>query len=1496
MKTKMKFSKQILSVLLCLAMLISYVPMTAYAAASGACGDGVNWTLTDDGVLTISGSGVMPNYRMVAQVPYYSYRNEINEIVIESGVTAIGNLAFSGCENLKKLTIKGDINRIGARAFAQCSAITEITYCGVNAPSDLGTNIWVNGLDISVAVPENYAEGVETFANLSVSRTLPATGGEAETPTYGVKIVGHTTDTGVVVKSIISDGVAAERATHGKDLTVVLEITGEGTVDEVYVRYIEIGTDRYYFADEDCPVTLNVETLTVTIPGNLVDGTVAIDTGIMLNVIVNLEGGYLKDTNYGKRWYDADPSDDVAALSKDYAFYGYGGSWAWNDCFARDGYILKEITSNLAQHGPYDPDREVGPVLDRDMELTLVWEECTEHNYVNGTCEHCGQAQHTHNWTYTVNDAKDTIAATCTADGCTNTNGGSVKLVAPTELTYNGTAKEATFQFDNWQLGDDAKPTISYNDTDKVAVTNKDIVATITLGVESASVTYKVKPASISGATVTADTVNYTGSAQTPDVSVVLNGKTLVKDTDYTVSYNNNTNAGTATVTVTGTGNYEGTATGTFTITDTAEPTGAILIKDNTWLQFLNNITFGLFFKENVDVIVTADGTGSAVDKVEYLFSSTELNKNNLPADGWKTVEGNNGTYTFAITAQNKGAVYVKITDAYGNVAVINSDGIVVYTDSKVAEDTVYFTYQSTEDAVIDLELNGNTVKNVLFNGHEITNYWSVGGNKLTLDADYLGRLVVLDNGAGYPVTVYFNPLGVETEKVELKDEFTLVIQKADGSVTNISNIGKTYDGTSVSEPTFDKLGDGVATVEYKVKDADESTYTTDAPKNAGDYVVRVTVAEGTNHKEASATAEFTIDKVAITVTADAKSKTYGEGDPALAWNITSGALVNGEQLTGINISRVSGENANTYAITVSQVDGANKNYDITFVDGIFTINAKTLNATVVVNGAPFTYNGSKHEPEIAVKDGNTVIPANEYEVGYANNINAGTATVTITDKDGGNYVVNGTATFIINKADPVIGTVGVDGVVKDSTKPSDVVLTRTNATVNGVLTLADNAMLANKSTYRWVFTPTDTDNYNVINGDVQIDVLDTVLPTAEIKVDTNEWKHFINNITFGLFFKETQEVTIVAADNENGSGIKEILYFVSDNELEEEDLATVEWKSYAEAFNIEPDGKYVIYAKVADKDGNTVVINSDGVVVDETAAVVSGITDGETYYGQLVFTVTDELAGVKSVVIDGVDKTHFEGQYLINGDNAEHTVIVTDNAGNVTEYKVTVYKNYTVTYKADGESISTETVGHGKDANLPSVPAKDGYVGKWDGDGKNITGDTTITVVYTEIPVVKPDEVKPEDKSDLEDAKEKLEEMLEDDSYTDDDKKDIQDAIDDIDDALDIIGNVEAVEELIDKLPDTIKKDDEAAIKAADDAYNALTDYEKSLVDEDAKKALDDAKAALAELKKPADTDSPQTGDNSNMALWIALLFISGGAVITLTVVDRKRRMASKR
>ena len=408
--------------------------------------------------------------------------------------------------------------------------------------------------------------------------------------------------------------------------------------------------------------------------------------------------------------------------------------------------------------------------------------------------------------------------------------------------------------------------------------------------------------------------------------------------------------------------------------------------------------------------------------------------------------------------------------------------------------------------------------------------------------------------------------------------------------------------------------------------------------------------------------------------------------------------------------------------------------------------------------------------------------------------------------------------------------------------------------------------------------------------------VADITAPTAKIEVAENGWTTFLNTITFGQFFKEKQDVTISATDL--GSGVNSIEYYIANGEMTLDAVkAITAWEGYNGTFRINPDNQYVIYAKVTDNAGNITYISSDGLVLDATAPALFGIENNGVYYGDKIFkAIDDHFLKIKIDGIDVTDTTQGDDEYKVTADNTEHTVTVTDKAGNVTEYKITVYKNYTVTFKVDGATVDTQTVGYGKDANLLSVPAKDGYVGKWDSDGKNIIGDTTITAVYTAIPVVKPDDVKPEDKAGLEDTKKQLEDMLDDDSYTDDDKKDIQDAIDDIDDALEVIENVEAVEELIDKLPDTSKKDDEPAIKAADDSYNALTDYEKSLVDEDAKKALADAKAALAGLNKPADTDSPQTGDNSHMFLWIALLFISGGAVITLTVVDRKRRMASNR
>jgi len=343
---------------------------------------------------------------------------------------------------------------------------------------------------------------------------------------------------------------------------------------------------------------------------------------------------------------------------------------------------------------------------------------------------------------------------------------------------------------------------------------------------------------------------------------------------------------------------------------------------------------------------------------------------------------------------------------------------------------------------------------------------------------------------------------------------------------------------------------------------------------------------------------------------------------------------------------------------------------------------------------------------------------------------------------------------------------------------------------------------------------------------------------------------------------------------------------------------------------NVSDSGTYKVEVTATLKDGTNIVVTSDTAtaskeqnvkILHATNTLYYDANGGEggprsSYTGGTSLNVSKDVPTREHYdFVAWNTKTDGSG----DGYTVEDAYTFTGDGGNggcvVTLYAQWKLKEYTVTYLADGQPVSTEKVEYGKDATLPAVPEKDGYVGKWDSDGKNIAGDTTISAVYTEIPVVKPDEVKPEDKTTLEDTKAELEEELKDESYTGEDKEKIQDAIDNIDDALEVIGNVENVEEKIGKLPETITKNDEAAIKAAEEAYNALSDYEKSLVDADAKKALDDAKAALAELNKPKDPNSPQTGDNSNMFLWIALLFISGGAVIALTVVDKKKR-ATKR
>ena len=131
---------------------------------------------------------------------------------------------------------------------------------------------------------------------------------------------------------------------------------------------------------------------------------------------------------------------------------------------------------------------------------------------------------------------------------------------------------------------------------------------------------------------------------------------------------------------------------------------------------------------------------------------------------------------------------------------------------------------------------------------------------------------------------------------------------------------------------------------------------------------------------------------------------------------------------------------------------------------------------------------------------------------------------------------------YTIGKANPQIGTVTASE-LSDSLNVPDVTLSRTDTSVEGTLALADNTTLQwGENTCEYVFTPTDTTNYNTVTGQVTVTVKDTVMPTGEISIKANKWSEFLSTVTFG-WYKPTDKITITASDEV--SGVKQISYFI---------------------------------------------------------------------------------------------------------------------------------------------------------------------------------------------------------------------------------------------------------------------------------------------------------------------------------------------------------------
>ena len=316
-------------------------------------------------------------------------------------------------------------------------------------------------------------------------------------------------------------------------------------------------------------------------------------------------------------------------------------------------------------------------------------------------------------------------------------------------------------------------------------------------------------------------------------------------------------------------------------VADITAPEVEVSIRGNSFKEFLNRITFGLFFKQTQTVEVKAHDFGSGIKKVEYLLSETAFADKDAITGSWTELDLNDAFKAyFSIEPSQKTFVYVRVTDMSDNITVVNTDGMVVYTDAEAITGAQTFTKNTDFDVVYKLNLNGNFVAKVYNGTEEIgagSDYALLANGMLMLKNSYLRTLAAGE----YTIRLTIKPMGENYADNSGNDApadvvMKLTVEKKAPTLDHTPSDGKIYDGKPIGKPTLNTDSDGALTFEYKRADEEDTAYTTEAPKNVGKYTIRITTAETDTFKSASSTMEFEIQPKEVTIS-DVKvaDKTY---------------------------------------------------------------------------------------------------------------------------------------------------------------------------------------------------------------------------------------------------------------------------------------------------------------------------------------------------------------------------------------------------------------------------------------------------------------------------------------------------------------------------------------------------------------------------------------------------------------------------------------------
>ena len=436
-------------------------------------------------------------------------------------------------------------------------------------------------------------------------------------------------------------------------------------------------------------------------------------------------------------------------------------------------------------------------------------------------------------------------------------------------------------------------------------------------------------------------------------------------------------------------------------VADITPPDVKVTIHGNAFKDFLNRITFGLFFKENQTVEVRAVDDGSGIQKVEYLLSETAFTAQDAITGNWTelTLSENREAF-FSITASQKVFVYVRVTDKSGNISVVNSDGVVVYTDAEAITQAVDFTRIDKTDVSFQVKLNGNTVS-ALYNGETLIDsalYTVSGDGTITLKNSFLSTLAAGE----YNIRVAYAPLGQEFKEGDAPamTSVKLTVSKQVPVINLEPYTSKIYDGKPIDVSKIDLYTwtDGARKWEFKPVDADESAYTTTAPKNAGKYNVRLTLTETENYQSRSVEAVYEIFTKGVTITGASVEATKVYDGETTAKITNSGTL--SDNYDGENLTIVTG--------TAAYADkNVGKNKSVAFAG--FTLGGSAAE-NYALTAQPESVTADITAKAVTI-DGVTVEPTKVYDGTTAAKItNSGTLSA---NYDGENLtIVTGTAAY----------------------------------------------------------------------------------------------------------------------------------------------------------------------------------------------------------------------------------------------------------------------------------------------------------------------------------------------------------------------------------------------------------------------------------------------------------------------------------------------------